>query len=459
VFVSYSWKLEEETKIIEKLKVPCENRGITLVLDRETLKHGDSIKQFMDDLTSGKHVITVFSDPYFRSPWCMYELLRLYQRGEFAERTHAFIASDDCNIHSIDYRLELVNYWKEKHRSEAEKLKGYDAQYVIKEYEQLKIYEEIQLNINEIVNFAKDRVTTSLTELENTDYAQLLDRINRPLPRQPPDNDPTTLSPDIVAAWINRKQQWEKHIIERIKTKDNPEKSLAFIISGVKEEWPEGLILRIKCYFRIPPKRHTELQPNFSGKFKGRREYGLWFSILEKILPHKIDIENLELNRLEDTLVRELSNSPESNCFFWTIDKGAKEQLNCDFLKFLAERWETLALKDAAKAHYLIIIYGYEPMKWHRGGKRKITSWHRNMKKNLDERDDNPKMLVPALTPATKADLDEWFNEFHADKSETEREKLDKAIRKKMWWGKATHLTLKNTYLETVKSSSTGQQP
>jgi TIR domain len=88
VFVSYSWGVEKDTQIVEELDSLCQQRGIRLIRDNKTLKHGDLIEKFMEELTKGNHVITVFSKPYFESKWCMYELLRIYQRGDFEQRTH-----------------------------------------------------------------------------------------------------------------------------------------------------------------------------------------------------------------------------------------------------------------------------------------------------------------------------------------------------------------------------------
>lgn len=107
VFVSYSWRTEKETKIVDDLERLCQQRAIELIRDNNILKHGESIKSFMDELSKCDHVITVFSKPYFESKWCMYELLRIYQRGDFKRRTHPVIA-DDCDLQDRTFRLGLV---------------------------------------------------------------------------------------------------------------------------------------------------------------------------------------------------------------------------------------------------------------------------------------------------------------------------------------------------------------
>jgi hypothetical protein len=176
VFVSYSWKTENDTQIVETLGKLCLERDIKLIRDNQALKHGDSIKQFMDELSEGDQIITVFSKPYFESPWCMYELLRTFQKGNLGERTHPVIA-DDCDLQDGDYRLDVVKYWVNKYKNGEVKLKGIDPKLVLNEHQQIKLYRDISQNINELLNFAKDRVTTPLPQLKQKNYAQLLDLI------------------------------------------------------------------------------------------------------------------------------------------------------------------------------------------------------------------------------------------------------------------------------------------
>ncbi|MBK8815873.1 MAG: toll/interleukin-1 receptor domain-containing protein [Methylococcaceae bacterium] len=175
-FVSYSWATEHETGIVETLGALCTQRGIYLIRDNQALQHGQLINQFMDELSKGDHVITVFSKPYFQSKWCMYELLKIYQRGEFEQRTHPVIA-DDCDLQNQSYRLEIVKFWNSQYETAKSALAGIDPAVVVEEQKRVNLYRDIYQNINELVNFAANRVTTPLVTLKQQDYAPLLDRI------------------------------------------------------------------------------------------------------------------------------------------------------------------------------------------------------------------------------------------------------------------------------------------
>ena len=176
VFVSYSWSTERDTGIVNALGVQCHARHIALRRDESEIKHGELIKRFMDKLTGGEYIITVFSKPYFQSKWCMYELLRIYKRGEFEKRTHPIIA-DDCDLQDRGYRLKLIDYWEAQFEAAKNELKDHDPLLVLDEHEEVKLYRDIHQNINELMIFAAGRLTTKLAELKAQDYAQLLDRI------------------------------------------------------------------------------------------------------------------------------------------------------------------------------------------------------------------------------------------------------------------------------------------
>ncbi len=177
VFVSYSWGVEEDTGIVDELEALCPARNIHLIRDKQAMRHGDLIEQFMNTLTGGEHIITVFSKAYFHSRWCMYELLRTWRKGDFQERTHPIIA-DDCDLQDAAYRIGVVDYWVAAHNEISRLLDGRDPTLYVKEIEKINMLRDISQNANELMNFAAGRLTTPLQQLKAQDYAQILDRIH-----------------------------------------------------------------------------------------------------------------------------------------------------------------------------------------------------------------------------------------------------------------------------------------
>ena len=175
-FVSYSWGIEKTTGIVDEIGTLCTERGINLIRDETAMQHGDVIIDFMKDLTSGDHIITVFSKPYFKSMWCMYELLKIWQKGDFKDRTHALFA-DDCDLLDFDYRLDTVEFWVKEHQKRHSSLSGRDASLFVEEFKQLNMLRDISLHVNEMMTFAAGRLTTLIDDLKANQYSQILDQI------------------------------------------------------------------------------------------------------------------------------------------------------------------------------------------------------------------------------------------------------------------------------------------
>lgn len=177
VLVSYSWSVERDIGIVDELEKHCQSRNIHLLRDNNQIKHGELIQQFMDKLTGGEHVITVFSKSYFQAHWCMYELLKIWQRGDFHNRIHPIIV-DDCDLQDVAYRISVVDHWVVEHEKIRELLKGRDLALFVEEFKKANMLRDISQNANQLMNFAAGRLTTPLEQLKASNYAQLLDPIN-----------------------------------------------------------------------------------------------------------------------------------------------------------------------------------------------------------------------------------------------------------------------------------------
>ena len=84
-FISYAWaddkseKSKLRTEIVDEFCARAEERGITVLRDKDVMRIGDSITKFMDRLARGDRVIVILSDKYLRSPFCMYELYEIWR--------------------------------------------------------------------------------------------------------------------------------------------------------------------------------------------------------------------------------------------------------------------------------------------------------------------------------------------------------------------------------------------
>ena len=86
VFVSYAWgdhtaAGEQRAKVVDDLCAALERQGVKVRRDRDEMRPGDLISEFMDRLSEGDFILAVISDKYLRSEYCMYELFRIYRNS------------------------------------------------------------------------------------------------------------------------------------------------------------------------------------------------------------------------------------------------------------------------------------------------------------------------------------------------------------------------------------------
>jgi internalin A len=121
VFVSYAWgddtpEGRHRGELVEKLCEQLGRQGVTVRRDRDELKPGELISEFMDRLAEGDVVLAVISDKYLRSEYCMYELFRIFRNcmdrpERFLSRVIPLILPD-ARLGELEERLERASYWK-----------------------------------------------------------------------------------------------------------------------------------------------------------------------------------------------------------------------------------------------------------------------------------------------------------------------------------------------------------
>ncbi|HND80362.1 MAG TPA: toll/interleukin-1 receptor domain-containing protein [Accumulibacter sp.] len=113
VYVSYAWKEEEQNRLVDKLEQACPARGITLQRDKRRIGYGDSIHQFMNEIGAAGHVVLVLSEAYFTSDYCMYELRRIYEKGDFGKRVSPIVLKG-ARFHKPIDRIRYLTHWEKE---------------------------------------------------------------------------------------------------------------------------------------------------------------------------------------------------------------------------------------------------------------------------------------------------------------------------------------------------------
>jgi internalin A len=117
-YVSYAWADPTDPRRemdVDRLCEEAEKRGALIVRDKSTLKIGDFIYDFMQQIGEGDRVFVFLSNKYLRSPYCMFELFELWRNSrqdktDFAGKIRVF-ATDGTRIGTPDEWLDYTAYW------------------------------------------------------------------------------------------------------------------------------------------------------------------------------------------------------------------------------------------------------------------------------------------------------------------------------------------------------------
>lgn len=86
--------------------------------DRDAIKPGESISNYIEKLTHGRYLVALVSDKYLRSPYCMFEIYKLYQacqgeKKQLLERVVPVVLPE-VKIARLPDRVPYLEHWSEE---------------------------------------------------------------------------------------------------------------------------------------------------------------------------------------------------------------------------------------------------------------------------------------------------------------------------------------------------------
>ncbi len=126
IYLSYRCKDAKGIEARSDLESLCEQRGYKLVYDKNGTRQGDSLTGFMEDLVSMPFVFLFLTPDYFRSAWCLFELIRLHELGkleEYAEIVPLRLSADM----DLKQKQPILDFW-DSDREDARKERAFLAE-------------------------------------------------------------------------------------------------------------------------------------------------------------------------------------------------------------------------------------------------------------------------------------------------------------------------------------------
>ena len=124
-YVSYAWGDDKTPEglardaAVEQLCAKASAEGITILRDKDRLKRGDSIEDFMRAIGTGKHIYIILSEKYLQSVYCMFELSEIWRNARldeklFHKRTQ-IIALPGTRIFDVEDPIFWTKHWERKY--------------------------------------------------------------------------------------------------------------------------------------------------------------------------------------------------------------------------------------------------------------------------------------------------------------------------------------------------------
>jgi internalin A len=164
--VSYAWgditpEGRERDKIVDTLCCAARENGFTILRDKEVLRLGDRISDFMRRMVVGDRVFVVLSDKYLRSAYCMNELSGIWRNCRqddraFLRRVRVYTL-EDAKIWTPLDRAKYAAYWREQCEKIALLTKEHGVDLLgTKDYEQYRLMREFSFHIGDILATVAD---------------------------------------------------------------------------------------------------------------------------------------------------------------------------------------------------------------------------------------------------------------------------------------------------------------
>ena len=175
VYVSYAWEKKCEA-ILAQLELLAESRNIKLIYDKKNLKYKGSIKDFTHLIGQAKYVILIISNNYFKSEYCMFELINIDKQGNLSKRIFPIVLPN-VKIYNLKDRLKLINHWRNiilEIENETDTISFLRKSNL---GESITIYSEIYNNIDRLTEILADINNYSFFMHKKPDYKPVLDAI------------------------------------------------------------------------------------------------------------------------------------------------------------------------------------------------------------------------------------------------------------------------------------------
>ena len=179
IFISYKRGGESED-FVNRLDETFQGKGIKILRDIRDISYKGSIQGFMERIGRGTCVITVISEGYLKSHYCMFELIQLANNGDFHDRIFPIILAD-ANISKAADRVKYIKYWEDEIKKLDNAMKEVGAANLQGIHEEIDLYTEIRKNIPKLTKILTDINALTPDIHQQSEFEELIKAIEKRL--------------------------------------------------------------------------------------------------------------------------------------------------------------------------------------------------------------------------------------------------------------------------------------
>lgn len=165
VFLSYAWgddtpegKLRAQA--VDGLYAALAGDGFRPAIDRDQIRPGDRISDFLRRLTHADLVVAVISDKYLRSPYCMHEVYKLWQRcqgdADGLLQRLVPVVLPEVKIGSFEERASYLEHWPDRAAKLEKLIRRRKLSPSPDSWEEVRLVREFAHHVDDILVFLQD---------------------------------------------------------------------------------------------------------------------------------------------------------------------------------------------------------------------------------------------------------------------------------------------------------------
>jgi internalin A len=179
-YLSYAWgnsspdaspEDRDRERAADAICAAAQKKGRTVIRDRDVMRFGDSITNFMNQIAGGQRIYVILSAKYLQSPFCMYELYSIWNEcrrksAVFLDRIRV-LALPDARFHAFEDRLAAAEWWAADYEKRTALVANAPKLVSDYDFKAFKLAGEFAIHIGDILALVAD--TLHPTSIDNID--------------------------------------------------------------------------------------------------------------------------------------------------------------------------------------------------------------------------------------------------------------------------------------------------